>query len=303
MILFTVIGGYLGAGKTTLLNNILQNSQDRRIALLINDFGEINIDAGLIKSQTEAQINLTNGCVCCSLSDGFHEAIEQLASASFPPQHIIVEASGVADIFNLSQYGYSPQMTLDGVVIVADAETVVAKANDKYVAQTVRRQLAAADLIVLNKIDLVTRDKVKDVTKWLTENFPAATIIEAEAGRVPSALLLGIHDKHADPGNLDPGHHAHEQYSTWHFHSGHTVTNNSLTEFVAQLDESVVRAKGFALLEGGTCVQFQLVGSRREISPYPSPAEGISVVAIGLRGVLDLAALDKLADELFPEPG
>ena len=78
MIRFTVIGGYLGTGKTTLLNHVLRNNESRRIALIVNDFGEINIDAGLIESQTESQINLTNGCVCCTLSDGFHESIDQL---------------------------------------------------------------------------------------------------------------------------------------------------------------------------------------------------------------------------------
>ena len=78
MIGFTVIGGYLGAGKTTLLNHLLTNNQSLRIALLINDFGAINIDADLIERQTDSQINLTNGCVCCGLSDGFDQAIEQL---------------------------------------------------------------------------------------------------------------------------------------------------------------------------------------------------------------------------------
>ena len=156
MIRFTVIGGYLGAGKTTLLNRILTKAKGVRYALLINDFGEINIDAKLIESQTDSQINLTNGCVCCTLVDGFHEAVDQLCHLQPPPDHIIVEASGVADVSNLAQYGYGPNLALDGVLVLADAETVQEKADDKYVSTTVRRQLTAADIIILIKIDLVS---------------------------------------------------------------------------------------------------------------------------------------------------
>ena len=104
-IAFTVLGGYLGAGKTTLLNRLLNASHGLRIALLINDFGAINIDSELIETQTDQQINLTNGCVCCGLTDGFDAAIDSLMSANPRPQHIVIEASGVADVHSLAQYG------------------------------------------------------------------------------------------------------------------------------------------------------------------------------------------------------
>ena len=155
MIPFTIIGGYLGAGKTTLLNHLLKNANGHRFALLINDFGTINIDAALIESTSENQINLTNGCVCCSISDGFYEAIEQLIATEPTPDHIVVEASGVADVQNLSQYGYGHALKLDGILVVADAETVQQKAVDKYVAETVKRQLRCADIVSLNKVDLI----------------------------------------------------------------------------------------------------------------------------------------------------
>ena len=111
MIRYSVIGGYLGAGKTTLLNRILQHNQGARFGLIVNDFGALNIDAELIESRTDSQVNLTNGCVCCTLVDGFHEALETVAAAE--PDHIIVEASGVADVANIAQFGHGPNLVLD----------------------------------------------------------------------------------------------------------------------------------------------------------------------------------------------
>jgi len=107
---FTVIGGYLGAGKTTLLNHILRNNDGRRFALLVNDFGSINIDAALIKNQDGETINLANGCICCTLAAGFASAIYTILERDPLPDHIIVEASGVADPHKVAQYGRTPSM-------------------------------------------------------------------------------------------------------------------------------------------------------------------------------------------------
>ena len=172
MIPFTVIGGYLGAGKTTLLNHILSEANGTRFALLVNDFGEVNIDGALIASETDTQINLTNGCVCCTLVDGFFDALEQLLNLEPAPEHIVVEASGVADVANTAQYGRGPGLTLDSIIVVADAETVREKSVDKYVGTTIQRQLAAADIIVLNKVDLVEDKVLEDCCAWLAASFP-----------------------------------------------------------------------------------------------------------------------------------
>jgi len=169
---FTVIGGYLGAGKTTLLNHILRNNAGLRLAVIVNDFGNINIDAELIKNQEGDTINLANGCICCSLAGGFVQALSALTEMDQPPEHILVEASGVADPHNLSQYGYMDRLQHNGVIVVADAETVQAKSVDKYVGQTVVWQLQSADLILLNKIDLVNAEALRNVHTWLQELVP-----------------------------------------------------------------------------------------------------------------------------------
>lgn len=295
MINFTVIGGYLGAGKTTLLNRILCGDHGIRFALLINDFGEINIDAGLIESETDSQINLTNGCVCCTLTDGFHEAIDELCNLEPKPEHIIIEASGVADIGNLAQYGYAPELMLDGILVLADAETLVAKANDKYVASTVRRQLQAADLIILNKIDLISGETLQARRAWLQENLDKPRVIECCNGDVPLSLLLGVHIR----SKTNPiGHAPHETYATWSYQSAQDVTREQLEQFAEHLPSGIVRAKGFAR-SGDDCLALQVVGRRKEVSAINSDQQGLTLVAIALEQDLEKQVLDELAASVF----
>ena len=301
MIRFTVIGGYLGTGKTPLLNHLLKNNERRRIALIVNDFGEINIDAGLIESQTESQINLTNGCVCCTLSDGFHESIDQLCQLDPAPDHIIVEASGVANVHNLAQYGYGPNMMLDGVLVLADAETVIEKAKDKYVSKTVQRQLAAADLIILNKIDLVSPSKLQEVKEWLASQYPEIPVVESEKSIVPMSFLLGLRDSHSSLNRPPDQLHEHnEQYDTWQYQSSRPTTTDAVQFFLDGLGSDIIRAKGFALLEDGSALVIQVVGNRKEISNSTSDHnDGLQLIAIGLEAKLDKAELDRLAEETF----
>ena len=148
--------GNLGAGKTTLVNHVLRHNAARRFAVLVNDFGQINIDADLIAGQEDGTIALTNGCVCCSLAGGFVVVLSALRERQPPPEHVIVEASGVSDPHKIAQYGHMPGDRLDGTVVVADAEAVRQRAADPRCGAQVRQQLLGADLLVLNKSDLVS---------------------------------------------------------------------------------------------------------------------------------------------------
>ena len=296
MIAFTVIGGYLGAGKTTLLNHLLANSDGKRIGLLINDFGEINIDGDLIASKTDSQINLTNGCVCCTLVDGYHVAIDQLSEVEPALEQIVVEASGVADVQNLAQYGHGPNMQLDAVLVVADAETIQARAKDKYVAGTIQRQLKAADLIILNKADLVSESQLTAVLDWLQQDFPDARVFSTSHAQVPLPLLVGIRDVERPLVLAD---YAHAHYATWHFKHDQPVTRAAVNAFLTGLDASVLRAKGFARLHDGSTVSIQVVGRRSEIESTPATVGGVQLVAIGLEDQLDNTALTALAQRCF----
>ncbi len=301
---FTVLGGYLGAGKTTLLNRLLHDNKGRRIALLINDFGAINIDAQLIESRTDQQINLTNGCVCCGLSDGFDEAIAQLLTSPTPPEHIVVEASGVADVHSLAQYGNTPGLTLDAVVVVADALNIRQKATDKYVANTVKRQLAAADLLLLNKVDLVSTSQRSDLRQWLQTLCNGAPIIDTTFCALPEALLLGDGTRPnrsdsakdaAHPQN-HPLNHG-EAYVTWHYQSSDRLTQLQIDQFLQDLPNTVLRGKGFFNTSKGL-LEWHQVGKQQRLTPAePRQELGTTLVAIGLKPQLNPVELDTLASQ------
>ncbi len=292
---FTVIGGYLGAGKTTLLNHMLRHNEGRRFALLINDFGSINIDIELIESQDGDTINLANGCICCSLAAGFVVAINTLLEREPRPDHVIVEASGVSDPAKIAQYGQLPGFSPDGIIVVADAETVRAKANDKYVGRTVVQQLKSADLLILNKIDLVTLEQKQAVLDWLAQTAPQSRLIEAQYGVVPLQFLLGLETARKIPDLSETGRHDHHhdsEYETWSYGEDRPLSRPLFERFVAGLPESVIRAKGVLYLAEAPerRMIFQMVGKRWNIipdRPWGERKPVTQIVFIGSRGSVD----------------
>ncbi|MGI9610191.1 MAG: CobW family GTP-binding protein, partial [Acidimicrobiia bacterium] len=188
----TILGGYLGAGKTTLLNHLLRSSGER-IAVIVNDFCDVNIDADLIESTDGDTIALANGCICCSLVDGFGAALAAVQQSDPPPDRLVIEASGVADPGQLAAYAHGPGLRLDGVITVIDAEQVRKQAQNEYIADVVEMQIKAADLLVLNKVDLVDHADVPALTEWLS-NRTSASILPAARAEVAIELLLGAVD-------------------------------------------------------------------------------------------------------------
>jgi G3E family GTPase len=152
----TVIGGFLGAGKTTLLKHLLENADGRRLAVLINDFGALNIDASLIKTSGADSIELSNGCVCCSLGDDLVNQLIALEKNAAKFDHIVIEASGVGDPWKIAQIGMvAGAYRLDSVIVVIDIETVIANLGDDLISDSIVRQVARADIVVANKADCV----------------------------------------------------------------------------------------------------------------------------------------------------
>jgi len=311
-IAFTVLGGYLGAGKTTLLNRLLTSNQGARIALLINDFGAINIDAALIETQTDQQINLTNGCVCCGLTDGFDAAIDSLMSATPRPDHIVIEASGVADVHSLAQYGKAPGLALDAVVVVADATSVKQKARDKYVANTVTRQLKAADLLLLNKIDLVSKEKTEELQQWLFALTAGVPMVTTEFCALPEDLLLGTKAMANHPGKVqlqDEQHQHHETYVTWNYNTQQILSVERAEAMLAEFPEDLLRGKGFIATERGL-LEWHKVGRYERLSQAQQQVQlqtrTTTLVAIGLCNQLPVDQLERIANRYFSteaEPG
>jgi len=308
-ILLTVVGGYLGAGKTTLLNHVLRDAGDRRLAVLVNDFGAINIDAELIESRDGEMVSLTNGCICCGIGGDFIAALASLRDVDDPPEQVVVEASGVADPAQIAVFGDMPGYVRDAVVVVADAETVRARAEHPDTGHQVRAQLRAADLLVVNKTDLVEPAALADTRAWLRELAgPSTGIVDAAFGRVPTDVLIGARAVAAevkrpappagDHAEHDHDHaHDHPHYETWSWSGEAALSGAGLVEELQALPEGIVRAKGILHLREDPQQRYvlQLVGRRYSIEArgtWGGDVPASRLVVIGLPGSVDEQALD-----------
>ena len=298
----TVLGGYLGAGKTTLVNHLLRGADGEQLAVLVNDFGAIAVDAELIEARDGATIRLANGCICCSLAGGFAEAMTTIDGLTDRPDRLLIEASGVADPAAVAQWAHLPGFALDGVVVLADAETVRARADDRLVGRHVRQQLAAADVLVVNKTDLVPDTRLAELHAWLTEVAPGRVPIDTVGAAVDRSVLLGpapLGDRRPDP-NGDPGHR------TFTLTSHTPLDRERLSALVGALPDRVVRAKGIVALADDRDRRWviQRVGPRTSLAPHHEPDPGASshLVVIALPDQTVDAAVEGLRTALFTDP-
>ena len=187
-----VLGGFLGAGKTTLLNRILSGAHGVRYAVLVNDFGELDVDGNLVASHGGDTVTFANGCVCCSMGDDLVGAIDRLLNGNRRPDQILVEASGVADPAPIADVAtLHPELARDLVVVLADAETLRSRHEDRRLRETVVRQLDAADLLVLNKCDRVSEEECEATESWVRDRA-RVPLIRAINADVPVELLSAM---------------------------------------------------------------------------------------------------------------
>ncbi len=307
----TVIGGYLGAGKTTLLNGLLTGGHGKRLAVLVNDFGSVNIDASLIETNDGDTISLSNGCVCCSIADDLGQALSDIAAWQEPPDQVFIEASGVADPEKIARYGRGwPGFELALVLTLIDAETIRSRAQDKFVGGLVVRQMQAADIIVLNKIDLV-QEKVREaLDRWIEMRTDGQKVIAANHAHVPPDLLLS-HDPASivqgaenmrEVSLMDPDHS--HQFATSVFKTEHLISGERLGAVLDSLPASVIRAKGFVTLAEAPQKRhiLQMVGRRWTLMPEKETSTQLSgtvITLIGLRNEFDANALQKEFERTF----
>ncbi len=300
----TILGGYLGAGKTTLLNRLLVGDHGRRLAVLVNDFGPINIDVDLIRSHDGQTISLENGCVCCSIADALGEGLDRVLTLDPPPDQIIVEASGVADPGKIASYGRGwPGCRLDGVLVLADAETIMARATDQFVGELVTRQLRRADIVLITKCDLVSDSTRTAVTDWARQ-LVDAPVVEMSHGAVDPELVLDLpsapttqrRSRRAVAAH-PAGDEAGRLFTTDVLPLPSAIDRPRLEAALGRWPDAVVRVKGVVDLPDDDGAPrphvVQRVGRRWSIEPLtgaPSPAGG-AIVVIARRGAIDGADL------------
>ncbi len=278
----TLLGGYLGAGKTTLLNELLARTS-RPIAVLVNDVGTVNVDAALVRRRSGDTIEFTDGCVCCGLSEGLGAALDSIRQRPEPPAHVVLELSGVAEPARVVPWSRSAGFRLDGVVVLADAEQLPEQLATEVVASSVKAQLAAADLIITTKLDLVNQHQLQQVTEQISELAPGVPVVSPSSVLASAGLLeLGggvARERTVPPVSLFDNHEVD-------FLAPRVYADRyELEAQLARLGEGVVRIKGIVECADGEVLLVQQVGRRLDIAPLPTPerveATGLVVVRVG----------------------
>lgn len=293
-----VIGGWLGAGKTTLVNHLLRHAGGRRVAVLVNDFGSVNIDADLIESRDANVLGLAGGCLCCSFGDDLVGTLNAVARREPRPDVVLIELSGVALPHAVVRTAaLSPAVQRVGTLVLADAATVRRQADDRYVGDTVRQQLADADWLLLNKADLVAPQETEACTAWLAILAPQARLWAGVATEIPPELVLGWRA----PDEADQDRSAEQAFAarpigavgraatTFDSISLELPAGADLQTIGARLaapDSGVLRAKGVAPDAQGQGQALQVAGGRWAVTPTAAQGPG-RLVLIGLRGRWD----------------
>jgi len=291
-----LVAGFLGAGKTTVVNHLLAHAQGRRIAAVVNDFGAINIDAELIAGASDGVVSLANGCICCTLEGDLLRTLATLLRRDPRPEYIVIETSGIADpadiVRNLMDPVIFREAPLETVLCVVDATLPLAKLDDALL----KSQLRAADIVALSKVDLaddVARAKLHDAVRALR---PAAVVVDAINGDVPTALLFPADPDHV-PREVSPRRPAEDRFETLSWTADRPLSLPKLQQAIARLAPKLARAKGLfeTVEQPGRQMVFQLAGGRATLVPGGTPAEGVPkvrMVFIAEIGVLSREEID-----------
>lgn len=300
----TIITGFLGSGKTTLLNHILNNRQDLKVAVLVNEFGDINIDGQLLVSMDEDMVELSNGCICCTINDGLVDAVYNVLERDDRVDYMVIETTGVADPLPIILTFLGTELRdftrLDSIITVVDAETFT---PDHFDSEAAFKQIAYGDVVILNKTDLALPEKVKELEAYIGAVKVGARILHSQYGKVPLPLILDVgynnpaayadlvqeeieqtqkeHDDHHSHAahEAHPHHHPHEHH---HHHSAHLENDGFVsisfesdrpfdvkkfeTFLQEQLPKEVFRAKGILwFAESDLRNIFQLSGPRFDL--------------------------------------
>jgi G3E family GTPase len=301
----TIIGGFLGAGKTTLLNHILSADHGVRAAVLVNDFGAINIDAKLVVGVEGETVSLANGCICCTIRDDLVGACLGLLQRTDPPEHLFIELSGVSEPMPVLNTFLETELgtvfSLNSILTIVDAEQFPRLQGE--MGQLARIQIETADIVVLNKVDLVSPGDLVSDKKQVHEITPGSRIIEVTQGRVPLELIFA--DTHRlfrmSRRSDSRGHGDHpysDTFSTWDWTCDSPLSLPRLRWTLETLPDTVYRCKGIVYIEELPVFRYilQMVGKRyhlTETGPWGEELPRSEIVLIGGRDGINSEELQR----------
>ena len=319
-----ILTGYLGAGKTTLINRILNADHKMKIAVLVNDFGAINIDTRLIVGVEGETMTLSNGCICRSIQGDLISAIDTLISNENPPDYLIVEASGISDpsqvVLKFNRSSLRARIHIDSIIAIVDAEQFTELGEKQQ--RLLREQARVSDIIILNKTDLVNKEALQKAHSWLDDVIDKARIIEAVQCDVPLETIIGnaTYNPQTAFDSTKPGVHAHDVevihqhqhndhslvFATWSWETDKTIDLSAMRSALDNLPKSIFRAKGIlnAREIPDKQIVLQLVGNRitlTEGDEWDDKPRTTSVVLIGDIGAVDKIVLEQQFEETYAD--
>lgn len=279
----TVIAGYLGAGKTSLVNRVLAEAHGLRIMVLVNDFGAINIDQKLLLAREGDSLALTNGCVCCTIGADLFLALGDALDRRPRPDHLLVEASGIADPGKIANAAHAePELAYGGIITVVDAASFAGLSQDAYIGAQFKGQIRQADLIAITKSDTAgpaiepDLKALSDAPQLMVNQLPALAPILFEPRPAKASQALSA---------------PHPAYLAWHYSGERQLSRAEIGQLIDRRPAGLFRLKGFVNEPGGQCWHIQLVGNQLSISPHDRQPQ-TSLVGIGLQDRLTQTEMD-----------
>lgn len=222
----TIITGFLGSGKTTLLNQILKNRQDLKVAVLVNEFGDINIDSQLLVSLDEDMVELSNGCICCTINDSLVDAVYRVLEREEKIDYLVIETTGVADPLPIVLTFLGTELRdltrMDSILTLVDSETFT---PHHFESEAALKQITYGDIILLNKTDLAPEEKLQELEHFIQDVKASARTIRTQRGEVPLPLILGVgltpEDTYTAEEESHEHHHHHHEHDHEHGHEHH----------------------------------------------------------------------------------
>jgi G3E family GTPase len=267
-----LIGGYLGSGKTTYLNRLLSEANGRKLAVLVNDFGAINIDARLVEGSVDDVVALQNGCICCSLAMGMQSAILKVLKRDEKPEAIVIEASGVADPGEvakiLSDEAMRPFASLELIISMLDCENLASYQPAEL--KLIREQLRYSGIVMLTKIEQASAANMSGAKELSREMNAGAVIVDDYLKILNLDLLLGTQRTTIQIAQDDaPNTQANDLFNSWNYKSSTPMSEAQFQQVLNELPPSTVRGKGFVSLKGYPTVrfEFQMVGKAAQVQP------------------------------------